>query len=95
MTEQLVVVLLLAAPRQQHLLFFPLTCSGLCGPSPSPTAPWHTLICTPLCLGRDTLCGCCEQVDGATVVWDLKKQRPVITLKDPNRWAHIPSWCHI
>jgi hypothetical protein len=25
------------------------------------------------------------QVDGATVVWDLKKQRPVITLKDPNR----------
>jgi protein transport protein SEC31 len=24
-------------------------------------------------------------VDGATVVWDLKKQRPVITLKDPNR----------
>lgn len=27
----------------------------------------------------------CVQVDGATVVWDLKKQRPVITLKDPNR----------
>lgn len=26
-------------------------------------------------------------VDGATVVWDLKKQRPVITLKDPNRWG--------
>jgi hypothetical protein len=24
------------------------------------------------------------QVDGATVIWDLKKQRPVITLKDPN-----------
>lgn len=31
---------------------------------------------------------CCDaQVDGATVVWDLKKQRPVITLKDPNRCA--------
>lgn len=33
-------------------------------------------------------CACvCAQVDGATVVWDLKKQRPVITLKDPNRWV--------
>lgn len=21
------------------------------------------------------------------MVWDLKKQRPVITLKDPNRWT--------
>jgi hypothetical protein len=32
------------------------------------------------------------KVDGATVVWDLKKQRPVITLKDPNRCdAAAPS----
>jgi hypothetical protein len=35
----------------------------------------------------------CLQVDGATVVWDLKKQRPVITLKDPNRcgWQQAGS----
>eukprot|EP00775_Hariotina_reticulata_P008692 gene8692-8873_t len=34
------------------------------------------------------------QVDGATVVWDLKKQRPVITLKDPNsqRRCSVLQW---
>lgn len=30
-------------------------------------------------------CAVCWQVDGGTVVWDLKKQRPVFTLKDSNR----------
>jgi WD40 repeat protein len=34
------------------------------------------------------------QVDGATVIWDLKKQRPVITLKDPNsqRRCSVLQW---
>jgi hypothetical protein len=38
-----------------------------------------------LCVGHAMY----AQVDGATVVWDLKKQRPVITLKDPNRCVGI------
>jgi len=33
-------------------------------------------------------------IDGSTVVWDLKKQRPVITLKDPNsqRRCSVLQW---
>jgi hypothetical protein len=53
-----------------------------------------SIVCRPACL-RPVVRSCCGlgvflcdvQVDGATVVWDLKKQRPVITLKDPNRCA--------
>lgn len=47
------------------------------------------------------LCSACvrnrpppQKVDGATVIWDLKKQRPVITLKDPNsqRRCSVLQW---
>lgn len=45
------------------------------------------------CLIRLWILTC--QVDGATVVWDLKKQRPVITLKDPNRWGDAYQHGHL
>ena len=30
---------------------------------------------------------------GSTVVWDLKRQKPVISFKDPNRWGEVWEVC--
>ena len=31
--------------------------------------------------------------NGSTVVWDLKRQKPVISFKDPNRWGEVWEVC--
>ena len=37
--------------------------------------------------------------NGTTIVWDLKRQKPVISFRDPSRWVPVclvgaPGCCH-